>query len=79
MASEVNQIVQSVIRTPRGFRNGMTLAYWIKIEVSRASRSFLSDLTKFSEKVSASRMASFRGQEIFPKVSGDVPSYTKEV
>ena len=79
MASEVNPILQSFIRTPRGFRNGMTLAYWIKIEVSRASRSFHSDLTKFSEKVSASRMASFRGQEIFPMVSGDVPRYTKEV
>ena len=24
-------------------------------------------------------MASFRGQEIFPKVSGDVPRYTKKV
>ena len=78
MASEVNQIVQSFIRTPRGFQNGMTLAYWIKIEVSRASRSFKSDLTRFSEKVEASRTASSRGQEIFPMVSGDVPMYTKE-
>ena len=79
MASEVNQLRQSFIRTPRAFRNGMTLAYWIKIEVSRASRSFESDLTRFSEKVEASRTASFRGQEIFPMVSGDVPRYTKEV
>ena len=78
MASEVNQIVQSFIRTSRGFRNGMTLAYWIKIEVSRASRSSKSDLSRLSEKVEASRMASFRGQEIFPMVSGDVPKYTKE-
>ena len=78
MASEVNQIVQSFIRTPRGFQNGMTLAYWIKIEVSRASRSLESDLTRFSEKVEASRTASFRGQEIFPMVSGDVPRYTKK-
>ena len=79
MASEVNEIVQSFMRTPIGFRNGMTLAYWIKIEVSRASRSFESDLTRFSEKVEASRMASFRGQEIFPMVSGDVHRYSKEV
>ena len=79
MASEVNQLRQSFIRTPRAFRNGMTLAYWIKIEVSRASRSFESDLTRFSEKVEASRTASFRGQEIFLMVSGDVPRYTKEV
>ncbi len=54
----------------------MTLAYWIKIEVSRASRSLESDLTRFSEKVEASRTASFRGQEIFPMESGDVPRYT---
>ena len=79
MASEVNQIVQSFTRTPRGFQNGMTLAFWIKIEVSRASRSFESDLTRFSEKVEASRMAFLRGQEFFPMVSGDVPRYTKEV
>ena len=79
MASEVNQIAQSFIKTSRGFRNGMTLAYWIKIEVSRASRSFESDLTRFSEKVEASRTASFRGQEIFPIMSEDVPRYTKEV
>ena len=79
MALEVNQIVQSFIRTPRGFQNGMTLAYWFKIEVSRASRSLESDFTRFSEKVEASRTASFRGQEIFPMVSGDVPRYTKEV
>ena len=57
----------------------MTLAYWIKIEVLRATRTFESDLTRFSEKVEASRRASFRGQEIFPMVSGDVPRYTKEV
>ena len=79
MASEVNQIVQSFIKTPRGFQNGMTLAYWMEIEVSKASRSFESDLTRFSEKVEASRTASFRGQEIFPMVPGDVPRYTKEV
>ena len=79
MASEVNQIVQSFIRTPRGFQNGMTLAYLIKIEVSRASRSFESDLTRFSEKVEASRMATFGGQEIFSMVSGVVPRNTKEV
>ena len=79
MTSEVNPIVQSFIRTPRGFQNGMTLAFWIKIEVSRASRSFESYLTRFSEKVEAFRTASFRGQEIFPMVSGDVPRYTKEV
>ena len=79
MASEVNQIVQSFIRTPRGFQNGMTLAYWIKIEVSRACRSLESDLTRFSEKVEASRTASFRVQEIFLMVPGDVPRYTKEV
>ena len=79
MALEVNEIVQSFMRTPRGFRNGMTLAYWIKIEVSRAFRSFKSDLTRFSEKVEASRTASFRGQETFPMVSGDAPRYTKEV
>ena len=72
MASEVNEIVQSFMRTPIGFRNGMTLAYWIKIEVSTA-------LNRFSEKVEASRMASFRGQETFPMVSGDAPRYTKEV
>ena len=71
MASEVNQIMLSFIRTPRGFKNGMTLAYWIKIEVSRASRSLESDLTRFSEKIEASRTASFRGQEIFPMVPGD--------
>ena len=57
----------------------MTLAYQIKIEVSRPSKSFESDLTKFSEKVLASRTASYRGQEIFTMVSGDVPRYTKEV
>ena len=79
MTSEVNLILQSFIRTPRGFRNGMTIAHWIKIEVFRASRSFESDLTRFSEKVEASRTASFRGLEIFPMVSGDVPRYTKEV
>ena len=53
----------------------MTLAYWIKIEVSRASRSFESDSTRFSENVEASRMASFRGQEIFPIMSGVVLRY----
>ena len=79
MASEVNEIVQSFMRTPRGFRNGMTLAYWIKIEVSRAFRSFKSDLTRFSEKVEASRMASLRGQKTFPMVSGDPPRCTNEV
>ena len=79
MASEVNQLRQSFIRTPRAFRNGMTLAYWIKIEVSRASRSFESDLTRFSEKVEASRTASFRGQEIFPMMSGDAPRHTNEI
>lgn len=42
--------------------------------VSRASRSFESDLTRFSKKVEASRTASFRGQEIFLIVSWDVPS-----
>ena len=78
MALKVNQIVQSFIRTPRGFRNGMTLAYWIKIEVSRASRSLESDLTRFSEKVEAFRRVTFRGQEIFPMLSGDVARYTKE-
>ena len=78
MASEVNQLRQSFIRTPRAFRNCMTLAYWIKIEVSRASRSFESDLTRFSEKVEASKTASFRGQKIFLMVTGDVPRYTKE-
>ena len=56
----------------------MTLAYQIKIEVLRPSRSFELDLTKFSEKVLASRTASIRGQEIFPMVSGYVPRYTKE-
>ena len=35
----------------RAFQNGMTLTYWIKIEVSRAPRSFDSDLSQFSEKV----------------------------
>ena len=79
MASEVNQLRQCFIRTPRAFRNGMALAYWIKIEVSRGSRSFESNLTRFSEKVEASRTASFRGQEIFPMALGDVPRYTKEV
>ena len=78
MASEVNQIVQSFIRTPRGFQKGMTLAYWIKIEVSRASGGFESDFSRLSERVEASRTASFRGQELFPMVSGDVSRYTKE-
>ena len=67
------------MRTPRAFQNGMKLAYWIKPEVSRAPRSFVSDMTRISEKVEASRTASFRGQEVFPMVSGHVPSYTKEV
>ena len=79
MASEFNQLRQSFIRTPRAFKYGMTLAYCIKIEVSSTTRSFESDLTRFSEKVEASRTASFRGQEISPMVSGDVPRYTKEV
>ena len=48
-------------------------------KVSRASRCFESDLSRFSEKVEASRTVSFRDQEIFPMVSGDVPRYTKEV
>ena len=38
-------------------------------KVSRASRCFESDLSRFSEKVEASRTASFRDQEIFPIVS----------
>ena len=63
----------------RGFQNGMTLAFWIKIEVSRTSRSFDSDLSKFSAKVCTSRMASFRGQEIFPMMSGDAPRCINEV
>ena len=57
----------------------MTLAYWFKIEVSRASRSLESDFTRFSEQFEARRTASLRGQEIFLMVSGDVPRYTKEV
>ena len=63
----------------RAFRNGKTLAYWSKNELSRAPRSFESDLIKFSGKVWASRTASFRGQEIFPMMSGDAPRYTIEV
>ena len=63
----------------RAFQNSMTLTYWIKIEVSRAPWSFDSDLSQFSENVWASNLASFRGQEIFPMVSGDGPRYTKEV
>ena len=35
----------------RDFKNGMTLAYWMKIEVSRDPKSFDSDLSKFSEKI----------------------------
>ena len=70
MASEVNQIEQSFIRTSRGFQNGMTLAYWIKIEVSRASRSFKSVLTRFGEKVEASRMASQRSEDFSNGVRG---------
>ena len=61
------------------FQNGMTLAYWSKNELSRAPRRFDSDLIKFSGKVWASRMASLRGQDIFPMMSGDVPRHTKEV
>ena len=57
----------------------MTLAFLIKNEVSRALRRFYSDLSKFSEKFSASNMASFRGQESFQMVSGDGPRYTREV
>ena len=63
----------------RAFQNGMTLVYWMKIEASRAPGSFDSDLSKKFEKVWASNMASFRGQEIFPMVLGDGPRYTKEV
>ena len=63
----------------RAFQNGMTLAYWMKIEVSRDPRSFDSDLSKFSEKIRTSRMASFRGQEIFPMMSGDAPRCINEV
>ena len=63
----------------RAFQNGMTLAYWSKNELSRAPRSFESDLIKFSGKVWASRTASFRGQEIFPMMSGDAPRHTKVV
>lgn len=79
LTSEVQKHLFFEICMPRAFRNGMTLAFWMKIEVSRALWSFDSDLSKFSEKVSTSRMASFRGHEIFPMVSGDVPRYTKEV
>ncbi len=57
----------------------MTLVNWLKIEASRAPGSFDSDLSKNFEKVWASNMASFRGQEIFPMVLGDGPRYTKEV
>ena len=63
----------------RAFRNGKTLAYWSKNVLSRAPRSFESDLIKFSGKVWASRTASFRGQEIFPMMSGDAPRHTKLV
>ena len=63
----------------RAFRNGKTLAYWSKNEISRAPRTFESDLIKFSGKVGASRMASFRGQEIFPMMSGDAPRHTNEI
>ena len=79
MTSEVFQPWESKICMSRAFQNGMTLAYWWKNEVSRAPRSFDPNFSKFCEKVWASRMASFRGQEIFPMVSGDVPRYTKEV
>ena len=40
--------------------------------------TLLTTCGRLSEKVEASRLASFRGQEIFPMVSGDVPKYTKE-
>ena len=63
----------------RAFQNGMTLAYWSKNELSRAPRRFESDLIKFSGKVWASRTASFRGQEIFPMMSGDAPRHTRVV
>ena len=79
LTSEVQKHLFFEICMSRAFRNGMTLAFWMKIEVSRALWSFDSDLSKFSEKVSTSRMASFRGQEIFPMVSGDAPRCTKEV
>ena len=47
-------------------------------KVSRASRCFESDLSRFSEKVEASRTASFRDQEIFPifyKILTLVPNF----
>ena len=45
------KLLISKISLSRGFQNGMTLTHWIKIEASRTSRSFDSDLFKFSEKV----------------------------
>ena len=51
MTSEVMRLLKYQIGESRAFQNGMTLAYPIKIEVSRPSRSFESDLTKFCEKV----------------------------
>ena len=54
MTSEVNQHLLSKMFMSRAFRNGMTLAYWMEIEVSRTPLSFDSDLSKFIERVWAS-------------------------
>ena len=79
MTSDVFQLLESKIGMSRAFQNAMTLAYWSKNELSRAPRSFEADLIKFSGKVLASRMASFRGQEIFPMMSGDAPRHSNEI
>ena len=51
MTSEVMMLLKSQICLSRAFQNGMTHAYWIKNEVTRPSKSFELDLTKFNEKV----------------------------
>ena len=68
--------LESKICMSRAFQNGMTLGYWSKNELFRAPRRFESNLIKFSGKVWASWTASFRGQEIFPMMSGDAPRHT---
>ena len=75
MTSQVFKLQESQICVSRDFQNGMALAYWPKNENSRDPRSFDSYLVKFSGKVWGSGMASFRGQEIFPMMSGVVPRY----
>ena len=55
------------------------MVWHLHMHIGPKMSSQKSDLINFSGKVWASRTASFRGQEIFPMMSGDAPRHIKEV